>query len=631
MNKVQVTFLDGSSKEFDSGISAFDIAKSISKSLAKASFVAKLNGEYIDLNQPINDSSQLELVTIDSEEALEFLRHDTAHLLAQAVKELYPEVQVTIGPAIENGFYYDFAKEKPFAEDDLVVIEKKMHFLAKQNIPIIREVWDRDKAIEFFKSIGENYKAEIISDIPKGEQISLYRQGDFVDLCRGPHARSTGSCKYFKLTKVSGAYWRGNSNNEMLQRIYGTAWATQEQLDLYLHNLEEAGKRDHRKLGTELDLFHVQEEAAGSVFWHKNGAILYKVIENFIAAKLDENDYFQVKTPLIIDRVLWEKSGHWDKFRENMFTVESEDKTLAIKPMNCPAHVQIFNQKIRSYRDLPLRMAEFGCCHRNESSGSLHGIMRVRSFVQDDAHIFCTEDQILSETKSFTELVLEVYKQFGFEKVKIKFSDRPDTRAGSDDVWDKAENSLKSAIDQIGLQYELNPGEGAFYGPKIEFVLTDVLGRDWQCGTLQVDFVLPERLDASYISETGNHKRPVMLHRAILGSFERFIGILIEQYGGAFPYWLAPEQVAIINITNKVDEYANSVYELLKANGVRVIKDLTSDKISYKIRKYSNRKIPYLFIIGEQEQKDKTVNLRRFGSDSQETLAIDDVLANINK
>jgi threonyl-tRNA synthetase len=626
MSKVELTFLDGSIKEYDAGISAFEVATSISKSLAKSSVVAKLNGEYIDLHDAINSSSKLELVTIESEEALEFIRHDTAHLLAQAVKELYPEAQVTIGPAIANGFYYDFAREKPFTEEDLVVIEKKMHFLSKQNIPIKREVWDRDEAVEFFKSMGESYKAELIASIPAGEKISLYRQGDFIDLCRGPHARSTGSCKNFKLTKVSGAYWRGDSNNQMLQRIYGTAWASKEQLDTHLHNLAEAAKRDHRRLGTELDLFHVQEEAAGSVFWHKNGAILYKIIEDFIAQEIEKQDYFQVKTPILIDRVLWEKSGHWEKFRENMFTVESEDKTLAVKPMNCPAHVQIFNQKVRSYRDLPLRMAEFGCCHRNESSGSLHGIMRVRSFVQDDAHIFCTEDQILSETKAFTELVLEVYKKFGFEKVKIKFSDRPETRAGSDEVWDKAENALKSAIDQIGLEYELNPGEGAFYGPKIEFVLTDVIGRDWQCGTLQVDFVLPKRLDANYISETGDHKKPVMLHRAILGSFERFIGILIEQYGGAFPYWLAPEQAAILNITNKVDSYAEEVFKLLREKGVRVIKDLSSDKISYKVRKYSNKKIPYLLIIGEAEQKNRTINLRTLGSEAQETLAIDDIV-----
>ncbi|MBL6784789.1 MAG: threonine--tRNA ligase [Rickettsiales bacterium] len=629
MSKVELTFKDGSSKKYDSGISVFDVAKSISKSLAKTSIVAKLNDNYVDLNETINSSSKLELVTMDSSEALEFLRHDTAHLLAQAVKELFPETQVTIGPAIENGFYYDFARSKPFTEEDLIIIEKKMHFLAKQNIPISREVWDRDEAVKFFKSIGENYKAEIISDIPKGEQISLYRQGNFIDLCRGPHAKSTGICKFFKLTKVSGAYWRGDSNNEMLQRIYGTAWATKEQLDLYLFNLAEAQKRDHRKLGNELDLFHVQEEAAGSIFWHKNGTILYKIIEDYISHKLKEHDYFQVKTPLIIDRVLWEKSGHWDKFRENMFTVESEEKVLAIKPMNCPAHVQIFNQKVRSYRDLPLRMAEFGCCHRNESSGSLHGLMRVRSFVQDDAHIFCSEEQILSETKSFTELVLEVYKKFGFEDVKIKFSDRPETRAGSDEVWDKAENSLKSAIDQIGLKYELNPGEGAFYGPKIEFVLTDVLGRDWQCGTLQVDFVLPERLDASYISDTGEHVRPVMLHRAILGSFERFIGILIENYGGAFPFWLAPTQVVVLNITNKVDDYATEVYNKLLVNDFRVEKDLSSEKISYKIRKYSNKKIPVLLIIGESEAKDKTVNIRRFGSEVQETLEFDDILDKI--
>ena len=631
MKEVEIKFPDGSIKNYEKGISPIEIAESISTSLAKSAVVAKLNGKLIDLYQVIDSSSDLELITAGSEEALEIIRHDTAHLLAQAVKELFPNTQVTIGPAIENGFYYDFARKEPFTENDLKIIEKKMQHLAKQNIEIKREVWKRDEAVKFFKSIGETYKAEIIASIPVNEDISLYRQGDFIDLCRGPHARSTSICKHFKLTKVSGAYWRGDSNNEMLQRIYGTAWASKEQLDEYLYNLAEAEKRDHRKLANELDLFHIQEEAVGSIFWHKNGAILYKIIEDYITDELNKNDYFQVKTPVLLDRILWEKSGHWDKFRENMFTLEDEERTLAIKPMNCPAHVQIFNKKVRSYKDLPLRMAEFGCCHRNESSGSLHGLMRVRSFTQDDAHIFCSKDQILSETKAFSELVLATYKKFGFEKVKIKFSDRPDVRAGSDEIWDEAENALKTAIDQIGLDYDLNPGEGAFYGPKIEFVLTDVLGRNWQCGTLQVDFVLPERLDANYIDENGTHKRPVILHRAILGSFERFIGILIEHYGGAFPFWLAPVQVAVLNITNKVDDYAEKVFNLIKSNHIRVVKDFSADKISYKIRKYSNKKIPYLFIIGEEEKNTNTINIRRFGSSNQEKLAIEEIFSKLKQ
>ena len=625
MENIEITFLDGNKKQYPKNITGLEIAKSISSSLAKKSVIMLLDDQEQDIYLPIEKSAKLELITAQDKRALEILRHDTAHLLAQAVKILYPETQVTIGPAIKDGFYYDFARKTPFTPEDLPKIEKKMRQLAEQNIAIKREEWQRDEAVKFFTEQGEEYKAQIIADIPQDQLITLYRQGEFIDLCRGPHARSTNFIKHFKLTKISGAYWRGDSNNEMLQRIYGTAWLSKQDLDDYLQRLEEAAKRDHRKLGKDLDLFHIQTEAVGSIFWHKNGTIIYNLIQKFLTNILLKEDYFEVKTPLLIDRALWEKSGHWEKFSEHMFVAESENRHLALKPMNCPAHIQIFNQKLRSYRDLPLRMSEFGCCHRNEPSGALYGIMRVRSFVQDDAHIFCMEEQITSETKKFSDLLLKIYKVFGFTKVKVKFSDRPEKRAGSDAIWDKAEGSLLAAIKEVGLDYEVNPGEGAFYGPKIEFVLTDAIGRDWQCGTLQVDFVLPERLDAKYVDADNKMQRPVMLHRAILGSFERFIGILIEHYAGRFPFWLAPTQIVIATVTNKSDIYAQEVYELLKSQNIRVELDVSAEKISYKIRKYSHLKTPMIFIIGEAERANKTVQIRQIGTKEQEVLALNEI------
>ena len=619
-----ITFPDGKQQQYNNGITALEIANSISKSLAKKTIAATINGKQVDTYYPLTCSGELKFITLDDEgdEVQEIIRHDCAHLMAQAVKELYPEVQVTIGPAIENGFYYDFVRETPFKIDDLNKIEKKMRKLAEQNIEVTCEVWQRNEAKKFFLDQGETYKAEIIESIPEDQEITLYRQGNFIDLCRGPHARSTNFIKNFKLTKVSGAYWRGDSKNQMLQRVYGTAFSKKEQLKEYLFRVEEAEKRDHRKLGKDLNLFHIQEEATGSIFWHKNGTILYNLIQEFVRKVQNDNGYFEVKTPMLIDKSLWEKSGHWSKFQENMFIAQSEGRELALKPMNCPAHIQVFNQKVTSYKDLPYRMAEFGCCHRNEPSGALHGLMRVRGFVQDDAHIFCTEEQVTEETKNFSNLLLEVYKVFSFAKVKIKFSDRPDKRAGTDETWDKAENALKKAIEAVGIPYELNPGEGAFYGPKIEFVLTDTIGRDWQCGTLQVDFVLPERLDAKYTDNSGNQVRPVLIHRAILGSFERFIGILIEHYGGKFPLWLAPDQVAIATVTNKVDEYADEVARTLAQIGIRYIKDISSDKIGYKIRKYSNLKVPMIFILGEDEMNNKTVQIRKLGEVEQENLEL---------
>ena len=629
--QIQITFPDNSIKEFCENITGFEIAKSISPSLAKKSVAIKFNKAVIDIQTPINQDGNLQIITLNDPEALEIIRHDAAHLMAQAVKEIYGgDVQVTIGPAIENGFYYDFSCSEPFKEEDLEKIEKKMQQIVKRGDKITFKVVKRDDAIKFFKDIGEDYKAQIIESIAEGEEIKIYTQGDFSDLCRGPHAPSTTYVKHFKLLKLAGAYWRGDSNNEMLQRIYGTAWTNKEDLDQYLSFLEEAKKRDHRKIGKDLDLFHIQEEATGSVFWHEKGYVIYRLIENYIRAKLEKNGYFEVKTPQLIDRKLWEASGHWDKFKENMFIAQSEDRTLAIKPMNCPAHVQIFNQSLKSYRQLPLRMAEFGCCHRNEPSGALHGIMRVRSFVQDDAHIFCEESQINCETIAFCELLQEVYADFGFKKVKVKFSDRPDVRAGDDATWDKAENSLKEAVNKTGLKWELNKGEGAFYGPKLEFVLTDALNRDWQCGTLQVDFVLPERLDVNYISKEGSKKRPVMLHRAILGTFERFIGILIEEYAGKFPLWLAPVQIVVATITNEVDEYADKIYQKLKENGFRVQLDNRSDKISYKIREHSLQKTPFILAVGKQEAQNNQVAVRKLGSNDQEVIDIDEFIAKNN-
>jgi len=587
----------------------------------------------LDLSRSIDVDSEVEIVTRKSEEALDLIRHDTAHVMAEAVQELYPGTQVTIGPSIENGFYYDFAREQPFTPDDLEKIEAKMMEIIKRDEPFIREEWDRDDAIRHFTDIGEKYKAQIIHDLPASETISIYRQGEWMDLCRGPHLPSTGHVgKGFKLLKLAGAYWRGDSNNEMLQRIYGTSWRDEKELKAHLTMLEEAEKRDHRRLGREMGLFHFQEEAVGSVFWHPNGWTLYRTLETYIRARLDRANYVEVKTPQLIDRGLWEASGHWEKFRDHMFTAETEDERIfALKPMNCPGHVQIFRQGITSYRDLPLRMAEFGSCHRYEPSGALHGLMRVRAFTQDDAHIFCTEDQITSETEAFCELLLSVYKDCGFEEVVVKFADRPETRAGEDAVWDRAEAALTEAVEASGLEYTLNPGEGAFYGPKLEFVLRDAIGRDWQCGTLQVDFVLPERLDASYIGEDGAKHRPVMLHRAILGSFERFIGILIENYAGRMPMWMAPVQAVVATITSDADAYAIEVRNALDAAGIRAELDIRNEKINYKVREHSLAKVPAMLVVGQREIEDRKVALRRLGGKDQEFLALDDAIARLTQ
>ncbi|MFT5440497.1 MAG: threonyl-tRNA synthetase, partial [Alphaproteobacteria bacterium] len=581
----------------------------------------------------IDCDAEVSIITRKDEDALELVRHDAAHVMAQAVQELYPGTQVTIGPSIENGFYYDFAREEPFTPEDLEKIERRMKEIISADEPFVREVLDRDAAIRLFTGMGEKYKAELIEGLPAGEDVSIYRQGKWFDLCRGPHLPSTGKVGTgFKLLKLAGAYWRGDSRNPMLQRIYGTAWRDEKELAAHLHRLEEAEKRDHRRLGREMDLFHFQEEAMGSAFWHAKGWTLYRAIESYMRTRLDAAGYQEVKTPMLYDRVLWEKSGHWEKFREHMFTVDTEDeRTLAVKPMNCPGHVQIFRQGIKSYRDLPLRMAEFGSCHRYEPSGALHGLMRVRSFVQDDAHIFCTEDQVTSETRAFCDLLQTVYADFGFTDVVVKFSDRPEVRAGDDAVWDKAESALKAAVDEAGLDYTLNPGEGAFYGPKLEFVLRDAIGRDWQCGTLQVDFVLPERLDADYVGVDGNKQRPVMLHRAILGSFERFIGILIENYAGRMPLWLAPVQVVVATITSAADGYAQEVAAALAAAGIRAELDIRNEKINYKVREHSLAKVPAIMVVGAQELEARSVALRRLGGKDQELLALDDAVARLKQ
>ena len=629
--QVRIIFPDDSIKEFKRGVTAFEIAHSISPSLAKNSMVVYIDDKLSDIYTPITNDVRLRLITINDkgesrQKLLDIIRHDAAHIMAQAVKSLYPNTQVTIGPAIENGFYYDFVRDIPFIPEDLVKIEQKMYEIIKQDFKFEREVWGRNQAIEYFKSIGENYKVKIIEEIPENEELTIYKQGDFVDLCRGPHAPSTGKIKYFKLLKISGAYWKGDSKNEMLQRIYGTAWESKTSLENYLKQLEEAEKRDHRKLGVEIQLFHLQEEAVGSVFWHEKGYCLFRIIEEYIRKKLTVHDYREIKTPLLIDRKLWEKSGHWEKFRDNMFIAEEEHKVLALKPMNCPAHVQVFNQGIKSYRDLPLRFSEFGCCHRSEPSGALHGLMRVRAFTQDDGHIFCTEEHILEETKNFINLLITIYKDFGFNDVTIKFSTRPDLRAGSDEIWDKAEDSLKDAIDQIGISYSINKGEGAFYGPKLEFVLRDAIGRDWQCGTLQLDFVLPERLNATYIDKNGTKKHPVMLHRAILGSFERFIGILIEEYEGKFPLWLAPTQMVVTSITNAVDQYAKTIYQKLKDSNLRAILDIGNEKISYKVRKHSIAKVKYIIVVGEKEAENNSITFRTLGSTEQKTMPLQNAI-----
>ncbi len=630
MTKINITFPDGNIKEFDQNATGFDIANSISKSLAKASLAIKINGDLWDLSRQIHFDAKIELITAKSNEALEIIRHDAAHIMAQSVQELFEDVQVTIGPATKNGFYYDFRAKESFTTDDLVKIEKQMQKIIKRNEKLQREVWDRNEAIKFFLNKGEKYKAEIIEDLPESEEITLYRQGNFIDLCRGPHLPSTSYVKHFKLLKVAGAYWRGNSDNEMLQRIYGTAFLTDEDLKQYLLLQAEAEKRDHRKLGKELDLFHIQEEATGSVFWHEKGYELYRVIEEYIRKKIKRNGYVEVKTPQLIDRVLWEKSGHWSKFKENMFIAESEDRTLAIKPMSCPAHVHIFNQNVSSYRALPVKIAEFGCCHRNESSGSLHGIMRVRAFTQDDGHIFCAENQVNEETISFCNLLLEIYRDFGFNDVKVKFSTRPEVRSGTDETWNKAEESLREAVQKTGLKYEISEGEGAFYGPKLEFTLIDALGREWQCGTLQVDFIMPERLGATYIDKDGSKKHPVLLHRAIIGTFERFIGILIENTAGAFPLWLAPVQIVVTTISNKFDNYAKDVLAKLQQNDFRAKSDLRSEKINYKIREHSLQKIPYILIIGEKEVNENKVSIREFGSKKEESLSLEEFIKKIS-
>lgn len=623
---INIALPDGSIQQFRQGVTGQEIAKKISSSLAKEALIIEINGELKDLNSAIEIDAQIRILTGKDSECLEIIRHDAAHILAEAVKELFPNIQVTIGPAIDNGFYYDFAKNQPFTLDNLAEIEIKMRDIIKRDEPITREVWDRDKAAEFFKSIGEYYKAEIIRSIPLKEPIILYRQGNFIDLCRGPHTPSTGRIKYFKLIKVAGAYWRGNSKNPMLQRIYGTAWATKEQLDHHLQMIAEAEKRDHRKIGRELDLFHFEEAAPGLPFWHGKGWSIYCILQQYIRVKLRKAVYTEVKTPVLLDKSLWEASGHWEKFRADMFVVEHDNKVSALKPMSCPCHIQIFNQGTKSYRDLPLRLSEFGHCHRNESSGALHGLMRVRGLVQDDGHIFCTEEQIVSETVSFCQLLMAIYRDFGFTQVKVKFSDRPNVRAGSDEVWDKAEDSLKNALEAANLTYSLNPGEGAFYGPKLEFVVKDAIGRDWQCGTLQVDFVLPDRLDANYINAKGQKQTPVMLHRAIFGSFERFIGILIEEYAGRFPLWLAPIQVAVTTITSDVNDYAASINASLIDAGVRSHLDISPEKVNYKIRNFLHQKIPIIAVVGKQEAANNTVNLRQLGSDQHEVVSLKNLI-----
>ncbi|PPR18816.1 MAG: Threonine--tRNA ligase [Alphaproteobacteria bacterium MarineAlpha9_Bin7] len=630
-NNVAVTLPDGNTRRFLAGVTAGEVAAHIGPGLAKAALAARIDGKLVDLSSKIGSDAAVSIVTVKDDDALELLRHDAAHVLAEAAKELWPDIQVTIGPVIKDGFYYDFARSEPFTPDDLVNLEQRMHEIVSRDEAITREIWDREHAIDFFSSIGEQYKAEIVLDLPESEILTIYKQGEFVDLCRGPHLPSTGKLgSNFKLMKVAGAYWRGDSRNEMLQRIYGTAWATKKDLERYLHVLEEAERRDHRRLGPGMGLFHIQEEATGSVFWHAKGWTLYRVIESYMRRRLEAAGYIEVRTPQLFDRVLWEKSGHWEKFRDHMFTAESEERVLALKPMNCPGHVQIFRQGLKSYRDLPLRMAEFGSCHRNEPSGALHGLMRLRAFVQDDAHIFCTEDQVNQETASFCELLMSIYRDFGFDEVIVKFSDRPQMRAGDDGVWDRAERSLKDALDQTGLDYAVNPGEGAFYGPKLEFVLRDAIGREWQCGTLQVDFVLPERLDATYVSADGEKRQPVMLHRAILGSFERFIGILVEHYAGRFPLWIAPMQAVVATITNESDSYALEVNEALQSAGLRSEIDLRNETINYKVREHTHAKIPVILVVGAREAEQSTVSLRWLGGKDQEVLALAQAVAKLS-
>lgn len=627
-----ITLPDGSQRSFDQPVTVYDVAADIGPGLAKAALAGKIGEELIDTSYMIEEDVTLSLITSRDEEGVEIIRHSTAHLLAQAVKQLYPETQITIGPVVEHGFYYDFAREEKFTPEDFKGIEKKMAELAKANTKIERSEMDRDEAIAFFEGQGEVYKAEIIRDIPEGQVLSLYRQGDFIDLCRGPHVPSTGHLKGgFKLMKLAGAYWRGDSNNEMLQRIYGAAFPDKKQLKQHLHRLEEAEKRDHRKIGKKLDLFHSQEEAPGMVFWHSKGWSIYREVEDYVREKLRHHGYQEVHTPQVIDRVLWEKSGHWDKFGDMIFSTHSENRDYAIKPMNCPGHVQIYNQGLRSYRDLPLRLAEFGSCHRNEPSGTLHGLMRVRNFTQDDAHIFCTEDQIQSEVAAFMELLFEVYEDFGFEEVLIKLSTRPEKRVGSDEVWDQAEQALETALNTKGLDWELQPGEGAFYGPKIEFSLKDCIGRVWQCGTIQVDFSMPGRLEATYVDEEGQKQNPVMLHRAILGSLERFVGILIEEFAGSMPPWLSPVQAVVVNITDSQREAVEKVAETLNNAGFRVESDLRNEKIGLKIREHSMQRVPYILVIGDREMEEGTVAVRMRGGKELGTLPVTDFIAHLQQ
>jgi len=626
-----VTLPDGTVKSYEQSLTVAEVASSIGSGLAKAAIAGEVDGQLVDTSFMIEGDSDVAIITNKDEKALEVIRHSTAHLLAQATQQIYPKAQVTIGPVIDNGFYYDFAYKDGFSEQDLTKIEKKMNAIVKQNLPIERMEMSREDAIEFFKSMGEHYKAEIIESIPANEVLSLYKQGDFVDLCRGPHVPSTSKLKAFKLMKLAGAYWRGDSNNEMLQRVYGTAWENKDDLAAHLHRLEEAEKRDHRKIGKLQNLFHTQEEAPGMVFWHPKGWTLYQIIMQYMSQVFKDNGYQEVHTPEVMDRTLWEKSGHWDKFGDAMFTTHSENRDYAVKPMNCPGHVQIFNQGLKSYRDLPLRLAEFGSCHRNEPSGTLHGIMRVRNFVQDDAHIFCTVDQIQSEVSSFIDLTFKVYKHFGFENIDIKLSTRPEKRVGSDEVWDQAEAALATALDAKGIDWELQEGEGAFYGPKVEFVLKDCLDREWQCGTIQADFSMPDRLDAHYIAEDGSKQIPVMLHRVIVGSIERFTGILIEHYEGAFPSWLAPIQAVIINISQKQEEYTKNVEINLKNQGLRVISDLRNEKIGFKIREHSMQRYPYILVVGDREQENNQVSVRRRGGEDLGSMSLEALTELINQ
>ncbi len=627
---IEITLPDGSVRSFENPITGLELAADIGPGLAKQAVAIAINDEMLDLSTTLDTSTSVRIITRNQPEALELIRHDAAHVMAQAVKELYPETQVTIGPAIENGFYYDFFREESFTPDDLEKIEKHMFAIVDRADDIVREVWNRNDAIKFFEEKGESFKAELIQDLPESETITLYRQGDFIDLCRGPHLPSTSKLgKFFKIMKIAGAYWRGDANNPQLQRIYGTAWRDKKELKAYLHQLEEAEKRDHRKLGKEMELFHMQSEAVGSMFWHPKGWKLRKTLQQYIGEKMERVGYQEVCTPQMMDRKLWEASGHWEKYADDMFTCCTDHGEMAIKPMNCPGHVQIFKQGLKSYRDLPLRLAEFSMLHRNEAHGALHGLMRARSFGQDDAHIFCTEEQINKETKDFIEFLIEVYKDFGFEDILVKFSDRPDNRAGSDETWDKAENALKEAVELAGLEYIMNPGEGAFYGPKLEFTLRDAIGRDWQCGTLQVDFVLPERLDAEYVGADGDRHRPVMLHRAVMGSLERFLGMLIESTAGHLPLWLTPIPVVIATITEEADPWAEEVRRQLQAIGIRAELDIRNEKIGRKVREHSNQKIPQIWVVGKNEATDKQVAIRKLGSKANTVTDIADAIAQL--